>query len=108
MLYSELGHEAPFIASMILSAIDFVMRLVIIERSSAPAEWFEQDNDDIEKVNDLSCDSTEKKSDIITNNHQVTWLQLLKQPRLIVSLALTAIVATVMSAFEVIKKVSML
>ncbi|EIE77972.1 hypothetical protein RO3G_02676 [Rhizopus delemar RA 99-880] len=31
LLYSELGYEAPFIASMILSGIDFLMRLVIIE-----------------------------------------------------------------------------
>ncbi|KAG2230576.1 hypothetical protein INT48_006881 [Thamnidium elegans] len=93
ILYSELGHEAPFIASMILSAIDFVMRLVIIERSSAPAEWFEEDQD-IERRDNASCDSPEKV------RHQVTWLRLLKQPRLIVSLALTAIVATVMSAFE--------
>lgn len=94
MLYSELGHEAPFIASMILSAIDVLMRLVIIERSSAPKEWFEQDL------------QTEKKQgddlQINPNPVRVTWIQLLKQPRLIVSLALTAVVATVMSAFEVI------
>ncbi|RCH94367.1 hypothetical protein CU097_003968 [Rhizopus azygosporus] len=31
LLYSELGYEAPFIASMILSGIDFVMRVVVIE-----------------------------------------------------------------------------
>lgn len=87
---------------MILSAIDFVMRLVIIERSSAPAEWFEEESD-VEKVNDLPCDLPQEKNDVNTNCHQVTWLQLLKQPRLIVSLALTSIVATVMSAFEVKK-----
>ncbi|RCI05753.1 hypothetical protein CU098_010385 [Rhizopus stolonifer] len=87
VLYSELGHQAPFIASMILSAIDFLMRLVIIERSSSPPDWF--------------GDSTEKQEkDALDTKTGVTWTQLLKQPRLIVSLALTAIVATVMSAFE--------
>jgi hypothetical protein len=106
VLYSELGHEAPFIASMILSAIDFVMRLVIIERSSSPAAWFEDDNDiEKNKDTDSSCDlpikDNEKKNDS-TIKHHVTWIQLLKQPRLIVSLVLTTIVATVMSAFEVI------
>jgi hypothetical protein len=108
---------------MILSAVDFIMRLVIIERSSSPPEWWlEQDNSDIENNNnndnsnndkDSSCDvsspttlktslAIEEKSQREKNvNQRVTWLQLLKQPRLIVSLALTAIVATVMSAFEV-------
>lgn len=103
MLYSELGHEAPFIASMILSAIDFVMRVVIIERSSAPAEWFEEDND-IEKTTTITDGSAEEKPNSGECKHQVTWFQLLRQPRLIVSLALTAIVATVMSAFEVKKE----
>lgn len=98
MLYSELGHEAPFIASMILSAIDILMRLVIIERSSAPKEWFEQDLQTEKK----QCNKTVNDDlQINPNPTRVTWTQLLKQPRLIVSLALTAIVATVMSAFEV-------
>ncbi|KAI7907823.1 major facilitator superfamily domain-containing protein [Cokeromyces recurvatus] len=89
VLYSEIGYEAPFIASMILSGLDLIMRLIIIERSSSPKEWFESSHDDVSKTveNELP-----KKS--------ITWLQLLKQPRLIVSLALTIIVATVMSSFE--------
>ncbi|OBZ87158.1 putative MFS-type transporter C18.02 [Choanephora cucurbitarum] len=77
------GHKAPFIASMLLSGIDFLMRLIVIERSSSPASWFA----------DEPPRETEK-----TNS--VTWLQLLRQPRLIVSLLLTSTVATVMSAFE--------
>lgn len=109
LLYSKLGHEAPFIASMILSAIDFLMRLVVIEKSSAPKEWFEEKNvnnaHDLEKnsssitVVSLSCEAGEQKKDD-KPQHNVTWLQLLRQPRLMVSLALTAVVATVMSAFE--------
>lgn len=75
---------------MILSGIDLVMRLVIIERSSAPKEWFQEDQ---EKYKDTADDETPKKL--------VSWSQLLKQPRLITSLALTIIVATVLSAFEV-------
>ncbi|KAI8970143.1 major facilitator superfamily domain-containing protein, partial [Mycotypha africana] len=43
ILYSELGHAAPFIASMCLSGLDMIMRLILIERSSAPPEWFSQD-----------------------------------------------------------------
>ncbi|KAI8891254.1 MFS general substrate transporter [Backusella circina FSU 941] len=46
VLYSKLGHQAPFIASIILSGIDLVMRLVVIERSSAPAEWFSPRDED--------------------------------------------------------------
>ncbi|KAG1343949.1 hypothetical protein G6F62_004623 [Rhizopus arrhizus] len=82
LLYSELGYEAPFIASMILSGIDFLMRLVIIEGQH------------VEKVENAKPDVQEGTM------KTVTWLQLLKQKRLIVSLGLTMVVATVMSAFE--------
>lgn len=80
VLYSELGYEAPFIASMILSGIDFLMRLVIIEGQHV---------------------ENEEPAPEEPNKPSVTWIQLLKQKRLIVSLGLTVVVATVMSAFEV-------
>jgi hypothetical protein len=93
---------------MILSAIDLVMRLVIVERSSAPAEWFAaQDSPSKHKVGLDNQDQQEIelkkniKSEQASLHPHVTWCQLLKQPRLIVSLGLTAVVATVMSAFEV-------
>lgn len=92
-MYSELGHEAPFIASMILSGIDLFLRLVIIERSSAPKSWFEDSILTTPKEEDQIVEKDSKKA--------VSWTQLLKQPRLITSLALTIIVATVLSAFEV-------
>jgi hypothetical protein len=109
VLYSELGHEAPFIASMILSAIDLVMRLVIVERSSAPAEWFTAQDSlskhkvglDTQDQEDIELKKHIKSSEQASLHPHVTWCQLLKQPRLIVSLGLTAVVATVMSAFEV-------
>ncbi|KAI8374665.1 major facilitator superfamily domain-containing protein [Radiomyces spectabilis] len=41
VLYSKLGYQAPFIASIILCGLDFIMRLSIIERTSAPKEWFQ-------------------------------------------------------------------
>ncbi|CDS04001.1 hypothetical protein LRAMOSA06956 [Lichtheimia ramosa] len=40
VLYGKLGHQAPFIASMILCGVDFFMRVVIVERCHAPREWF--------------------------------------------------------------------
>lgn len=96
---------------MILSGLDFLMRLVIIEKSSAPKEWFEDEDNsnshDVEKnsssitIVSSSCEEEEQKKDD-KQQRSVTWFQLLRQPRLIVSLALTSIVATVMSAFEVI------
>ncbi|EPB87383.1 hypothetical protein HMPREF1544_05809 [Mucor circinelloides 1006PhL] len=100
VLYSELGHEAPFIASMILSAIDLLMRVVIIERSSAPKEWFEEQDLQRDKEKHTKTVDDDLQNSPEPGTSRVTWVQLLKQPRLIVSLALTAIVATVMSAFE--------
>ncbi|CEP09420.1 hypothetical protein [Parasitella parasitica] len=94
VLFSKLGHQAPFIASMILSGIDLLMRVVVIERSSSPKEWFQ----DAEKETCIKADDGDLATSFSPN--RVTWTQLLKQPRLIVSLALTVIVATVMSAFE--------
>lgn len=88
MLYSELGYEAPFIASMILSGIDFVMRVVVIEGQNVGDE-----------TASINSEKTVKEEPPIKQS--VTWLQLLKQKRLVVSLGLTVTVATVMSAFEV-------
>ncbi|CAO3677707.1 unnamed protein product [Rhizopus stolonifer] len=83
VLYSKLGYEAPFIASVILCGIDFFMRLVVIEKTDGT-------------VNTESEDTAKE----VTSKKRVTWLKLLKQKRLIVSLMLSTIVATVMSAFE--------
>lgn len=88
MLYSELGYEAPFIASMILSGIDFVMRVVVIEGQNVGDE-----------TASINSEKTVKEEPPV--KQPVTWLQLLKQKRLVVSLGLTVTVATVMSAFEV-------
>lgn len=91
---------------MILSGIDFLMRLVIIEKSSAPKEWFEDEENnnahDVEKnSSSITIVSSSYEEEEQKQQRSVTWFQLLRQPRLIVSLALTSIVATVMSAFEV-------
>jgi hypothetical protein len=40
-LYHQLGFKAPFIFCIILAAIDFIMRLLIVERRRNPKEWFE-------------------------------------------------------------------
>ncbi|KAI8374429.1 major facilitator superfamily domain-containing protein [Radiomyces spectabilis] len=94
VLYSKLGYQAPFIASMIFCVIDLLMRLIIIERSTAPREWFMQD-DEVEDVMNDTCSSLHEDLKL-----KITWFQLIKQPRLIVSLLLTVVVATVMSGFE--------
>ncbi|KAI8330058.1 major facilitator superfamily domain-containing protein [Chlamydoabsidia padenii] len=103
ILYSNLGYQSPFIASAILCGVDFLMRLVIIEPCHSPPEWFLPPGDD-----EAGKDDKEKKTESIREEEvhdttpvvRVTTLQLLRHPRLIVSLLLTAIVATVMSAFE--------
>ncbi|KAI8889696.1 MFS general substrate transporter [Backusella circina FSU 941] len=42
VLYNELGHQAPFIISMILCIIDFTLRLLLLERSKAPLNDIEK------------------------------------------------------------------
>ncbi|RCH83878.1 hypothetical protein CU098_005911, partial [Rhizopus stolonifer] len=71
------GYEAPFIASVILCGIDFFMRLVVIEKTDGT-------------VNTESEDMAKE----VTSKKKVTWLKLLRQKRLIVSLVLSTIVAT--------------
>jgi hypothetical protein len=115
---------------MILCTIDFSLRLLLVERSKAPFQW--QASTDIEKSNktiilnpphnrinstnsgdeglyDASSDisSFDDDDNSVMDAHEndkerVTWGYLLKQPRLLVSLAVTVMVATVMTAFEVI------
>ncbi|KAH8552540.1 major facilitator superfamily domain-containing protein [Umbelopsis sp. PMI_123] len=40
-LYHQLGFKAPFIFCIVLAAIDFIMRVLIVERRRNPKEWFE-------------------------------------------------------------------
>lgn len=112
ILYSNLGYQSPFIASAILCGVDFLMRLVIIEPCHSPPEWFaadqDEENDDkakekeeMENEDQSHDEGTEEEPPVVV---RVTTLQLLRHPRLMVSLFLTVIVATVMSAFEVKKK----
>ncbi|KAG0170412.1 Ras- protein Rab-7 [Apophysomyces sp. BC1021] len=96
VLYSRVSPQAPFVASLVFSGMDFFMRLVIIERSSSPKEWF-IDND-VESSN--SNAATEEEPQPTRKPRRVTLIQLIKQPRLIVSMLLTMVVASVMSAFE--------
>lgn len=112
ILYSKLGPQTPFIAASVLTGIDFLMRLVIIEPAHSPKEWFDDDHrkrnmDDNQSEMTIAMDlqeqqEQEQKQD--EKKKKVTTIQLLKHPRLIVSLALTIVTATVMSAFEVMKK----
>ncbi|CAO3646014.1 unnamed protein product [Cunninghamella echinulata] len=124
LLYSKLGPQTPFIASSVLTGIDFLMRLIIIEPCHSPKEWFQDDeNTNKKKTNKMEDNQSEmtiafdidddyrlqqqeqqhEKKVIDQDNvevKKVTTMQLLKHPRLIVSLALTIVTATVMSAFE--------
>ncbi|CAO3627973.1 unnamed protein product [Cunninghamella blakesleeana] len=100
LLYSKLGPQTPFIAASVLTGIDFLMRLVIIEPAHSPKEWFDDQRtmDDNQSEMTIAMDLQEQQND--EKKKKVTTIQLLKHPRLIVSLALTAVTATVMSAFE--------
>ncbi|KAI8142460.1 major facilitator superfamily domain-containing protein [Fennellomyces sp. T-0311] len=127
VLYAKLGYQAPFIASMVLCGIDFFMRVVIIERCHLPKEWFAKP-EDVEqgkssrpvvgsishhRLPEISTTHTNISSSCSFNDevptgdgnqtkHKVTLKQLLMRPRLLVSLNLTVVVATVMSCFETV------
>ncbi|KAI8139300.1 major facilitator superfamily domain-containing protein [Fennellomyces sp. T-0311] len=40
-LYHTMGYKAPFIFCIILAGVDFILRLVLIERRNNPKQWFE-------------------------------------------------------------------
>lgn len=45
-LYANLGPKSPFIFCVIIAGIDFIFRLLIVEKRNSPKEWFE--NSDVE------------------------------------------------------------
>ncbi|KAF7730836.1 Ras- protein Rab-7A [Apophysomyces ossiformis] len=100
VLYSRVSPQAPFVASMIFSGIDFFMRLVIIERSSSPKEWFADNDIEASENQPNSGEGEGEGSQAKSKPRKVTLMQLLRQPRLIVSMILTMVVAAVMSGFE--------
>lgn len=99
---------------MSLCGIDFFMRLVIVERCHSPKEWFLKGPQDVEQqqATETSAeqhnDTTSRRSSSDSTtaersppNNKVTLWQLLRRPRLLVSLHLTMILAAVLSSFEV-------
>ncbi|RUS21766.1 major facilitator superfamily domain-containing protein [Endogone sp. FLAS-F59071] len=46
VLYANLGPKSPFIFCIIIAVVDFVFRLLIVEKRNSPKEWFE--NGDVE------------------------------------------------------------
>ncbi|ORX57641.1 MFS general substrate transporter [Hesseltinella vesiculosa] len=99
VLYSKLGPQAPFVASSIIGGVDFFMRLFVVEPGHCPAEWLSTPKDEEEAKSDHHSDTT-VVLDTQGSHQNVTAWQLLKHPRLIVSLLLTVMVAIFMSAFE--------
>jgi hypothetical protein len=64
-LYHQLGFKAPFIFCIILAAIDFIMRLLIVERRRNPKEWFE----DMDKASAAKSAATRDKKSTTDSAH---------------------------------------
>lgn len=105
VLYYTRGYKAPFIFCISLAAVDFVMRLLLIERKHSPSEWFE-----VKGQQEIKRDSDAQEGSILSIAHttpkkdhkpQVTYFVLLKQPRLINGLLLNISYALLTGVLEV-------
>lgn len=95
-LYQHAGYKAPFILCIVLAGIDLLLRLFLVERRNKPAEWFLDDATPTSApptlVTDVMIDEKPK--------HQVTYFQLLRQPRLIAGMLLSFSNGCVYNVFE--------
>ncbi|CAO3689333.1 unnamed protein product [Umbelopsis vinacea] len=64
-LYHQLGFKAPFIFCIILAGIDFIMRLLIVERRRNPKEWFV----DMDKASAAKSAATRDKKSTTDSAH---------------------------------------
>lgn len=105
-----MGFKAPFVFCIIMAAIDFVMRLLIVERRNNPKEWF----DDVDKRDPLTktersvCDSGSPASaDDATATatpltaNKVSIIKLMSYGRMWGALLITFIMALVIGSIEV-------
>ncbi|KAI9281006.1 major facilitator superfamily domain-containing protein [Umbelopsis sp. AD052] len=98
---------APFIFCIILATIDFIMRLLIVERRHNPKEWFEDMDRAYEAKKKLSTSdeksvaptavSTSPKAAIA---NKVSVLKLLSHTRMLGAIGLTFVSAMVLSSIE--------
>ncbi|KAJ2956910.1 hypothetical protein NQZ79_g7305 [Umbelopsis isabellina] len=108
-LYHQMGFKAPFVFCIIMAAIDFVMRLLIVERRNNPKEWF----DDVDKRDPLTktersvCDSGSPAStDDATATatpltaNKVSIIKLMSYGRMWGALLITFIMALVIGSIE--------
>ncbi|KAI7890333.1 major facilitator superfamily domain-containing protein [Mucor mucedo] len=95
-LYQHAGYKAPFILCIVLAGIDLILRIFLVERRNKPAEWFLDDATPTAAPSTLVDDAfVEEKP-----KHEVTYLQLLRQPRLISGMLLSFSNGCVYNVFE--------
>ncbi|KAG2172966.1 hypothetical protein INT44_004707 [Umbelopsis vinacea] len=79
-LYHQLGFKAPFIFCIILATIDFIMRLLIVERRHNPKEWFEDMDRAYEAKKKLS---TSDEKSVVENAHAPSNIMVEADPAVI-------------------------
>jgi hypothetical protein len=107
-LYHNLGFKAPFVFCVIMAAIDFVMRLLIVERRNNPKEWFDpvDKRDVLSKTEQSLADSA---SPVLTDDatatpptaNKVSIIKLMSYLRMWGALLITFIMALVIGSIEV-------
>lgn len=121
-LYQHFGYKAPFIFVIVLAGIDFVLRLLMVEKSDCLPEWLENEekemptNDEKEMpakddtiINEeVTIGQEDEASTISTSNAEPpakgrvsTWT-LISQPRLIAAALLAFANGIIYNVFEVI------
>lgn len=107
-LYHQMGFKAPFVFCIIMAAIDFVMRLLIVERRNNPKEWFDDvdKHDPLTKTEQSVCDSgspalTDDATATPLTANKVSIIKLLSYGRMWGALLITFIMAVVIGSIEV-------
>lgn len=113
-LYQHFGYKAPFIFVIVLAGVDFVLRLLMVEKSDCLPEWLENEEKEVPAKDDtiineeVTTGQDDETSTISTSNAVPpvkgcvsTWT-LISQPRLIAAALLAFANGIIYNVFEVI------
>ena len=120
-LFHRFGYKAPFILCLVLTVIDFILRVILIERRNNPKEWFEttdtsassQQNRNNTAVGDSSCASDDlsniesfsiRSENSMKSKKGFAMMQILRFPRFLTALLTSFIYGLTFNVFEVIQQ----
>lgn len=99
LIYTNFGYEAVFVMAAVLVGVDFILRILLVEKKVMES-WIEVDTESSDDDNQHITGNSNKFSS--TNEGGFLLLNLIRQPRILITLWALLAVGIIFSAFDAV------